>query len=464
MNKNRITKVLAIILSLTFLSSSCEGSSSGYDWEWEWDKESGDTTPVSDKPMFIWISSGANFDDFANSKDNIERDLRKAKEVGFTDIVVDVRPTGDVLFKTDKADYVTWLGAWKNGSYTKIERNVDWDYLEAFIEIGHKLDLRIYAGVNTFLGGQKNPLGELGPLFKDPSKKNWATELLTNEGIVNAMDNTSEGGIFLNPANKDVQNYLFGLLEDLAANYPNLDGIILDRGRYQGLNSDFSNESRIKFEEYIGQKVENFPQDIMSPSIKEGSLPSPLPKHFKKWLEFRVKVIHDFMAEARDKVKAKNPNVKFGVYVGGWYSSYYGTGVNWASKNYNVAAKYPTWATADYKNYGYADLMDVIIIGAYASPDRVIGTTEWTIQGFCSSAKDKIMNDAMVVGGPDIGNANWANNDNQPTYNKAIVESVGAVMDVCDGYYLFDMIHLKNRNQWQYVREGLDKALKKDGK
>ena len=36
------------------------------------------------KPRYIWIDASANFSDFANSKENIERDIIKAKEAGFT--------------------------------------------------------------------------------------------------------------------------------------------------------------------------------------------------------------------------------------------------------------------------------------------------------------------------------------------------------------------------------------------
>jgi hypothetical protein len=34
-------------------------------------------------------------------------------------------------------------------------------------------------------------------------------------------------------------------------------------------------------------------------------------------------------------------------------------------------------------------------------------------------------------------------------------------MDECDGYFLFDMIHLKLANQWQYAKEGIDIAMGK---
>ena len=60
---------------------------------------------------------------------------------------------------------------------------------------------------------------------------------------------------------------------------------------------------------------------------------STYPPYFTKWLEFRAKAIHDFMKKAHQEIKSVNPNIKFGVYVGGWYSTYYEVGVNWASKN-----------------------------------------------------------------------------------------------------------------------------------
>mgnify|MGYP001237597748 FL=1 len=72
-----------------------------------------------------------------------------------------------------------------------------------------------------------------------------------------------------------------------------------------------------------------------------------------KWLEFRAKVIYDFMQKARTAVKGVKPGIKFGVYVGGWYSTYYDVGVNWAASTYDTS-RYYNWATSKYKNYGYA--------------------------------------------------------------------------------------------------------------
>jgi len=453
---NFIYIFLLICSSVILVLTSCEKDP---ELIWEWDDE----VPNADKPRFIWIDAAANFPDFANNKDNILRDLTLAKNAGFTDVVVDVRPvSGDVLYNTDVVDQVKWLGAWLPTGYTKIERTATWDYLQAFIDAGHNLGLKVHAGFNTFSGGNVTSLGSEGLLFRDAGKREWATQLLTESGIVNTMDIGGSGAKFFNPVNENVQNFLFDLLADLAA-YQDLDGIILDRGRFDELDSDFSSYTRRKFEEYLGYSINNFPNDVMIPGTKTGSLPSTLPIYFKQWLEFRVKTIHDFMEQASTTVKAVNNDISFGVYVGGWYSSYYGVGVNWASPRYNTALAYSKWASAKYQNYGFANIMDVILIGAYASPTRIYGSTEWTVQGFCTLAIDKVKGDSKIVGGPDVGNGEWATSSDD-VINKAITQSVGAALHSCDGYFLFDMIHLKNKNQWEYVKKGIDEVLAEGSK
>ncbi|MCM1301732.1 MAG: family 10 glycosylhydrolase [Alistipes senegalensis] len=453
-------QILKFAIAALVLGAACTAASCGSDSkdpEWEWPDPS---QPETEKPRFIWVDAAANFPDFADSRENIARDLALAKDAGFTDIVVDVRPTtGDVLFRTDKVDQVKWLGAWLPGGYQKVERTATWDYLQAFIDEGGKLGLRIHAAINTFTGGNATSIGDAGLLFRDASKREWATELNLEQGIVNILS-TGQSAKFFNPVRDDVQEYICSLLSDLAA-YEGLEGIFLDRGRFDGFTSDFSAYTRAKFEEYIGQKVQRFPSDIL-PAGHTAGVPSPQPVYFRKWLEFRAKVIHDFMGKARAAVKKVNPDLKFGVYVGGWYSTYYDVGVNWASPNYNVASKFPTWATAQYQNYGYADLMDQMLIGAYASPGSVYGTGEWSMQGFCSLAKERTMKDCpMVAGGPDVGNWDAQNKFTQEQENNAITQSVPACYRACDGYFLFDMIHLKKAGQWQYVKAGIDQVLNK---
>ena len=102
------------ILILTFLGAvtitSCSDDSDGIPG-WPWNDNSTEKPDEPDvaeaKPRYIWIDAAANFPDYANSKENIAKDMEKIKAAGFTDIIVDVRPTtGDVLFNTNVVDQV----------------------------------------------------------------------------------------------------------------------------------------------------------------------------------------------------------------------------------------------------------------------------------------------------------------------------------------------------------------------
>ncbi len=452
----RIASVL-LLLSFLFLIINCSGDDlpdEGYDFP---------DPPAQniDKPRYLWIDAAANFSDFANDRSKIVRDLKLAKDAGFTDVVVDIRPSsGDILYQSTVPgiEKVTWLGAWVNGSYSRVERVATWDYLQAFIDEGHALGLKVHGGFNTMVGGAKSALGTQGILYRDNTKKGWATSLNLATGITNTLDG-GDGEKFFNPAHEEVQTFLCDLLKDLAKY--DLDGIVLDRGRFESIHGDFSDITKAKFETYLGNvKINAFPDDILpaGTTIHQVIAMNSYPPHFTKWLEFRAKVIRDFMEKARMAVKSVNPDIRFGVYVGGWYSTYYEVGVNWASPKYNPALYYK-WATPQYMNYGYAELMDQILIGAYASPLSVYGSSEWTMQGFSRLANEKIKDGPLVVSGPDVGNWDYNNQATQQQENQAIVESVKACMDECDGYFLFDMIHLKMANQWQYAKQGIDIAI-----
>ena len=402
------------------------------------------TTAKATKPRYIWIDAGANFVEFANSKENIARDLKKAYDAGFTDVVVDVRSEiGDVLFNTSAIDQIKKLPTWAGGYYHYHERTATWDYLQAFIDAGHALGLKVHAAFNTFTGGCVNAygLGSQGMVFRDSSKRDWVTTLYLNGSLVNALDDNSEtyATKFLNPANDDVQEFLLRLISDLAKY--NVDGIFLDRCRYNDANSDFSSVSKTKFEEYLGYSISNFPACISS-------------TYQKQWWAFRAKVIHDFIVKAREAVKSVNSNIQFGTYVGAWYSSYNEVGVNWASPKYNAAANY-SWANSEWSKYGYADHLDFMLLGAYAKASNVYGSGEWSHQGFCTQAKTKLCGDVKFAGGPDAGNPSGFENGGQAS---VITQTIDACMNASDGYFLFDMVHVRNFDYWDACKQGFKNA------
>lgn len=465
----RITEILLVAAAAAFMVS-CSTEEDSTLWNPAWDDEEQEEPADPDepeggdgivgKPRYVWIDAAANFADYADSKENIEADMQKIKDAGFTDVIVDVRPTsGDVLFSSSTASPLTRVDAWTERGYVWLERTATFDYLQAFIDAGHALGLRVNASINTFVGGYLCPygLGSDGMLFRDSSRKGWASEVNTADGIVNVMDLLDDeydyGPKFLNPANDDAQEYVLDILSDLAEY--DVDGIILDRCRYDdyGLMSDFSDESRQKFEEYAGYTVENWPDDIFSPGTDY--LPSPVTEEVKLWLEFRAKVIHDFVVKAGQRVHSVNPEVRFGAYVGAWYSTYYTSGVNWASPKYDPSADY-SWASSKYKDYGYADHCDFMFLGAYASADSIYGSGEWTMQGFCEQGKELLMGDTEFAGGPDIGNSTGWTEGGQAAL---IPDVIDACITPGDGFFVFDLCHIKMYDYWDAFKTGFDEYL-----
>ena len=465
-----IMRKLLLLLSVVALVA-CEKPDDGYIWNDNWSEE--ENQKPEDKPQdsdkdepkpetkegkarLVWIDAAANFKDYANSEKNIAADMKRLKETGFTGVIVEVRPTtAGLLFKSDVEGPLTQVDAWVTGAYKWLKRTADFDYLQAFIDAGKAEGLDVYAAINTMVGGKQCPygLGSSGPLFDGSAKKEWASVINTADGLVNCMD-MAEGTKFLNPANDEVVDYLLGILEDLAAY--DVKGIILDRCRYDDfeLQSDFSEVSRKKFEEYIGKEVKNWPGDVFAPGADK--LSSPVSQMQVKWMEFRAKNIHDFMEKASNRVHSVNPDVDFGAYVGAWYSSYYYSGVNWASPNYNAKSAY-SWATPAYSSYGYADHCDIMIIGAYASTKSIYGSSEWTMEGFCKRAKNIFAGDVPYIGGPDIGNSTGFENGGQGSLMPKIVDA--CINNSTEGMFFFDLCHIKMYDYWNDIKKAFDQYL-----
>ena len=420
-------------------------------------KEIPDSLRAND--AYVWVSCEGNWEEFANSRDNIVRDVQKLKDCGVTDLVVDVRPTnGGVLFKSSRVEPQTRMDCWTSSGYRFIDRTEDFDYLQTFIDEGHKRGLRVHAVINTFVGGCLCPfgLGSDGMLFEDPSKKSWASVVNTADGLVSTMDLLDDskdyGAKFLSPINPEVQEYVLGIIADLAAY--DVDGIILDRCRFDdySLQSDFSDLMKSGFEEYIGKSIANWPADVMNPG--QDALNGVATSIQKQWLEFRAKVIHDFVVKAADKVHSIKPEMKFGCYVGGWYSSYYYSGVNWASPSYDPKADGYYWAGSNYKDFGYADHCDYMFIGAYASSASIYGSGEWSMEGFCKQAKRLFKDDVPFAGGPDIGNGKGFEDGGQGALMEDIVEV--CMGNSTAGMFFFDLCHIRMYNYWDDIKSAIE--------
>lgn len=407
---------------------------------------------IKKKPALMWFDAEANFERFSH-KDSIDYYLEKIKSVGFTHAIVDIRPiTGEVLYQSQFAPQMKeWKGA-KAGNF---------DYLQYFIKKGHELGLEVHASLNVFCAGHN--YFDRGMVYSGHPE--WASMVYTPEkGIIPITEEKHKYGAMINPLNEEYRTHILNVLKEVVTKYSDLDGLMLDRVRYDGITADFSPLSREKFEAYIGKKVAKFPEDIFVwKKNTDGKFITQPGKYFRKWIEWRTKNITDYMALVREKVKAANPKVSFGTYTGAWYPSYYEVGVNFASKKYDPAQDF-NWATPEYKNYGYAELIDLyatgnyytdITIEEYKKTNRTIWNetdsqaqagTWYCVEGSCQHLR-QILKDNKFMGGILVDQ--FYDNPGK------LSETIEMNLRRADGLMVFDIVHIIQKNLWKEIEKGM---------
>lgn len=404
------------------------------------------------KPALMWFDAEANFARFSNP-DSIDFYLTKIKSLGFTHAIVDIRPiTGEVLYESAYAPRMKEWQGHKRGNF---------DYLGHFIRKAHQLGIEVHASLNVFVAGHN--YFDRGLVYSGHPE--WTSMVYTpDKGIIPITQQKEKYSAMVNPINADFQKHIINILKEVVRKYPKLDGLMLDRVRYDGLSADFSDLSRKRFEAYIGEKITNFPTDIFQwKKNQEGKYYPERGKYFLKWIEWRVKNIYDFMSLARKEVKSVNKNISFGTYTGAWYPSYYEVGVNFASKKYDPSKDFD-WATPSYKNYAYGDMIDLYATGNYytditiedynknkrsiwnETDSQAQSGTWYCVEGSCEKLKS-ILKGNKFMGGILVDQFY----SNPPKLSKTIEMNLKA----SDGLMVFDIVHIIQKNLWREVENGM---------
>lgn len=346
-----------------------------------------------------------------------------------------------------------------------ISRQRDYDMMGLFIKYGHELGMNVFASLNVFCGGHN--FMKRGIIYTD--HRDWQSICYEKGKLVPVSKIKGNYNGMINPSNPDIQNYELEILKEFAARYPECDGLIFDRVRYDGMTADFSDLSRRQFEEYLGHKVENFPEDILS-WYENGKLRKEWArgKYFNQWCEWRAGVIHDFVVRAHKELKAINPKLLIGDYTGAWYPTYYQVGVNWAADSYDPSVDFD-WATPTYKNTGYAQLLDVYMTGLYYTYitkdeiDRATGTAGqsseaglhlelrycYSVEGGAELARQITKGTVPVTGSIYVEQYLGEMDKFAPALEQA-VKSTGGVM-------VFDISHLNKHGLWDDLEMSMRK-------
>ncbi len=250
--------------------------------------------------------------------------------------------------------------------------------------------------------------------------------------------------VFVSPLHPDARRHELDIVRELVANY-DIDGLVLDRCRFSNLNNDYSDQMREGFTRWLGRAINRWPQDVFAfpetpgGRIKQGPL-------YRPWLEFRARIIRDFVAEIARTARGVKPHITLGSYVGSWYPRYYEVGVNWGSENTRL--RYP-WFTANYPKTGYAEFFDWISTGCYyplatADDAREQGASpQSTVEYAASLSNAAVASGSFVYAGVYVQDYQ----KNPEMFIKAVKAAAGGTQ----GWMVFDTSQMDEYNFWPYL-------------
>jgi uncharacterized lipoprotein YddW (UPF0748 family) len=250
---------------------------------------------------------------------------------------------------------------------------------------------------------------------------------------------------FVNPANPQVYAYEMAIIYEVLSRY-DVDGIVLDRTRYQDITEDFSPISRAGFEAFIGRRVQRWPQDIYAYAENGywvARRPGPL---YRAWLGYRAHTILTYTRAVASLVHTMKPQVAVAMYVGAWYPVYYDEGVNWASPH--VEPPYP-WIGPDWIHAGLAPLLDYLMIGLYYRPITVGEARvdhhdpEISIQGGALLGLSLVHGETSLVGSLLVSLY-------EPDPQR-LTRAVEMSQRVTSGVMLFDLVYLDQDHLWRML-------------
>lgn len=320
--------------------------------------------------------------------------IRAIKAAGFQSIAVEaIGSTGYASYRKNNLSQSPYLSATQNVRHVDLRkdhlivetdtltgdtiRSEYFDLFGALCGAGDTLGVKVYAVFDFFTEGNFTT--------RDTVSLNahggWETQVLTPSGIVplrqsaRVRDAFNKGNrlelAFTNPADPEVQKIELMRVREVIENYP-IAGVIMGRCRYGGIDSDFSEVSQRRFAEFLeqkGERIENFPQDVMSidghGKIERGAM-------FARWIEFRSLVIADFAQQLRtlvDSYNVENRTLSLAGYVGDWYDKYFGYAVNWASDKFryndHLNFESPELYTETYAATSFLKSLNFLIVGVF---------------------------------------------------------------------------------------------------
>ncbi|MBS1714089.1 MAG: family 10 glycosylhydrolase [Armatimonadetes bacterium] len=322
----------------------------------------------------LWIDGSANLS--ALSSDHRIRALvAKIKDVGFNTVVYDVKPiVGRTVYPSALTRQMT---RWKDQTMPE-----GYDPVKAMRAETLAAGLSFFVSLNAFCEGHQyakrdegkadSQFGDAGWGYRHPELQSVVYSATPAEELRSGLRGsnatfapTSEGQdqipLMMNPHHPEVQARVLAFVKEVASRY-RPDGLLFDdRYRFHGLDADFSDYTRAKFERKIGRRLV-WPDDVYQTTFSGETKGMKPGAFFDDWLAWRADELASFTLRVRQTLKEASPATRFGIYAGSWYGDYAKYGSNYASDA--LAAGFP-FLTRKYRQAGFAKNLDVLITGCY---------------------------------------------------------------------------------------------------
>ncbi len=391
---------------------------------------------VAEKTAVLWCDPLMNIRRLG-SRQTIVNVVRKARSAGFSAIALGVKTnTGEVIYESKVAPR---LLDWQDYRVP-----LDFDAVQFFLQEAHRNGLQLYAVFPVFAGGEM--LERKGIVYSKHS--DWQTVVYAvdaDEPKIMPITEWAMGPVaFLNPLLPEVQKHEIALITEFLEKYSGIDGLILDKVRFSGIEADFSDFSRKEFESYLGSgKLNWWPEDVYELQLVDDEWQVVPGEYYQSWIQFRAARMRQFYERIVQDIKKTDPSIPVGSFVGAWYPTYYEYGVNWASES-NVPEE--KWATSDYYKTAVAEKLSYLVVGCFfprvtMEDAEKVGADWWmSVEGSAITANEVVNKVCPVYGAILVEEFK----DSAEKFSAAVTTA----NKLTDGLYVYDLSEVEKYKYW----------------
>ncbi len=244
------------------------------------------------------------------SPESVRELVRRAKENGFTDLVVQVRGRGDAYYDSHLEPRAEDLA----------RQPKDFDPLALTIDEAHRVGIKVHAWINIYLVANIEALPKAKDhlIYKHPEwvmvPRGVAAEIYgldpkspeyLNRIVAHTRSNRADlEGLFVTPAHPEVQDNLFNIWMEVATKYE-VDGLHFDYVRYPNPQFDYSRASIDRFRAEVERNLEDGERESLADEFQNDSLvyATKFPERYAQFQRSQVTELVERIYKGVKKIK-----------------------------------------------------------------------------------------------------------------------------------------------------------------